>query len=149
MLTQYPVKIFFFSRHTHSSKRDAAKTGHQKTPHRFRQDGVSSVFFILSVRLWHLALSGRLSCGHRACPSRTLHRHYLVAIILFNTKPFIPSTAAAATQQEMSFRTKRSEVEESLTTSAGRFLAFASISPSYSAHHVLLSSPRRCYAFCK
>ena len=28
-----------------------------------------------SVKLWHLAaLSGRLSCGHRACPSRTLHR---------------------------------------------------------------------------
>ena len=28
-----------------------------------------------SIKLWHLTtLCGRLSCGHRACPSRTLHR---------------------------------------------------------------------------
>ena len=44
----------------------------------FRRDCLFLFFFIPSVKLWHLTVPGRLSCGHRACPSRTLHRRYSV-----------------------------------------------------------------------
>ena len=41
---------------------------------------VRSISYIPSIKLWHLTI-GRLPYGHRACPSRTLHRFFILLSI--------------------------------------------------------------------
>ena len=53
--------------------------------------GLTRCVSIPSIKLWHLTVPGRLPCGHRACPSRTLHRHYSVAYKVFHIQPSFPA----------------------------------------------------------
>lgn len=98
---------------------------------------------ILSVRLWHLAVSGRLSCGLRACPSRTLHRRYSVNWFGFSNHQ-AGAPVVVLPGLTLLKRTARSGVVSGQSSSnvIGIFLAFSSslISSSVKASSFFISS---------
>ena len=73
-----------------------------------RSDRTGYRLFIPSVRHWHLTLSGRLPCGHRACPSRTLHRRYSITITISTSAAILLLRRASPDSQPSSQHNRRS-----------------------------------------